>query len=142
MSEWAVVLPAMPGPAYVHSTTVLHHRLMRGRQPSLREIANLGSVILQGLDGASGGRRFGDDETFFGLLIRTLNEISIAKDRVERRAFNWKTRVAPLRDPLTHFGNMLFDHFRQLRIVRFRDGANTVGKVCHRALDLIVVGKK
>ena len=58
---------------------------------------------------------------------------------MQRRTFDRQTRITSFIDPLSHFGHVLLDRLRNLRIVRFRYGANAVGEICHRAFDVIVI---
>ena len=58
---------------------------------------------------------------------------------MQRRALDRQTRVTSFFDPLSHFGDVLFDRRGDLGVVRFRNRADAVWEVRHRAFDTIMV---
>ena len=116
-----------------HAAAVLHHGLVRRNHPALGKIGHLCGVILESLDGSRVGRSLDDDDSLLGRLIRALDLVLVPEDRVQRRALDRQTRVTSFFDPLSHFGDVLLDRRRNLGVVRFRDRANAVWEVCHRA---------
>ena len=94
---------------------VLHHGLVSRNHPALGKIGHLRGVILKRLDGTRVGRGLDDDDSLFGHLIRALDLVLVSEDRVQRRALDRQTRVTSFFDPLSHFGDVLLDRFRNLR---------------------------
>src|SRR5450759_773191 len=122
-----------------HAAAVLHHGLMRRNHPALGKIGHLCGVILESFDGSRVGRGLDDDDSLLGRLIRGLDLVFVSEDRVQRRALDRETRVTPFFDPLSHFGDALLDRRRNLGIVRFRNRADAVWEVRHRAFDAFMV---
>ena len=122
-----------------HAAAVLHHGLVRRNHPAFGKIGHLRGVILKGLDGCRVGRGL-DDEIPFSVASYVLLILSLSR-KIECSAGlsigKPGSRPSSTRFPISATCFLIVA--ATCGIVRFRNGADAVGEVRHRAFDAIVV---
>lgn len=121
---------------------VSHHRRTQGRHTVPHKIADFGSVFLECCDSCGIIRGLYDDDAFLGSLVRRLDLILVAENRMKVGALDWQAGIITSRNALAHFGDVFLDQRCDLWLVGFGHRANTVWQIGDCPFDAVVIAEQ